>query len=71
LSTFSRRAEHQAAAERAARQALALDPNLAEGHLALAVIDAASSRGSKRHRKPMRWHPSIPWWLPSWPSITL
>jgi TolB-like protein len=40
-STLSRPAEHHAAAERAARQALALDPNLATGHLALAGVNSA------------------------------
>jgi TolB-like protein len=39
-SFFSHPAEHQAASERAARQALALDPNLATGHIELAAIHA-------------------------------
>ncbi len=40
MSSFSPPAEHLAAAERAARQALALDRNLAGAHMALATIHA-------------------------------
>jgi TolB-like protein len=40
LGNLDRPAEHIAAAERAARQALALDPNLAIGHIALAAVNS-------------------------------
>jgi TolB-like protein len=40
LGNLDRPAEHKAAAERAARQALALDPNLAIGHIALAAVNS-------------------------------
>ncbi len=40
LGNLGRPAEHIAAAERAARQALALDPNLAIGHIALAAVNS-------------------------------